>query len=170
MLRRSPALFNVANAFRTLGSHTAPTPPKHLDKPGLWSATQGPYKDTAGRRARHLHIKVMGNIGKLTKPFRTVKTKIMWRKFTNRVFKSTVGILVFLTLCVWVVTMVTVVFYAQAKAGPSTPQLERKAREHRLSRQIIQMVREREREIHDEHDILEVAGNVERTKQLAAKA
>lgn len=150
-----------STGYRGMSAHTAPSQPKYLDKPGMWNNNVGPQKDTVQARMAYARIKTSQSIGMLTKPFRTPKAKIVWRKFTNRVFKSTVFSLVFLTAAIIIMIIVTVVFYANSKNGPSTPTMERKAREHRLSRQIIQMVREREREIHTEHELLNVAANID---------
>ena len=48
--------------------------------------------------------------------------------------------------------------------GPSTPVLERKVREHRVSKQIMQMVRERERELTGTKELYEAEGVLEQRR------
>lgn len=136
--------------------HTAPTVPKHVDKPGIWGPNAGPMKDTLARRVYFYRIALLVQIGKLTKPLRTPNMVWMWRRTQTRVWKVTVftlfGISVIMLGNIWVMFS----FYATS-VGPSSPALERKVREHRLSKQIMQMVREREREIAVDKEVSAVA-------------
>lgn len=139
MLRRTFGL-------RVTGRHTLPTMPKHIDKPGLWGAKGGPPKDTLARRWEFYRNVAMHKIGTLTAPFKTDRVRWGWRKLQVRVWKGTVLVIVGLSILM-VGNMVAMMAYQAYTVGPSTPVLERKVREHRVSKQIIQMVRERERDV-----------------------
>ena len=143
--------------------HTLPTPAKHLDKPGFWGPTGGPAKDTLARRVYFGRLRLLAEIGKLTKPFRTKKSIWMWRRFQTRVWKTTVAVLALSVLIMLGNVWILMLCYMQ-DTRPSSPALERKVREHRLSKQIMQMVRERERDLANETEALEVAAAIPQKK------
>lgn len=126
--------------------HLAPTKPKYSDRPGVWGATGGQAKDTLARRWEFYKFVSMHKIGQVTKPLRTKKAVWMWRRFQARLWKTTVftlmGISLLLLGNIW-----CLLAYHAYSVGPTTPVLERKVREHRVSKQIMGMVREREKEL-----------------------
>jgi hypothetical protein len=69
----------------------------------------------------------------------------MWRRFQLQAWKTSVMTLVFVSLLLYGNAWLSFVYHAYA-VGPTTPVLERKVREHRVSKQIMQMVREREKD------------------------
>lgn len=139
MLRRS----QVSRFYR---GHTSATQPKHIDKPGVWGPLAGPPKDTLARRTYFYRLVLFNKIGKLTKPFRTNKARWIWRKTQLRVWKFTVFVCASISFILIGNLWFTFVYHATA-VGPTTPVLERKVREHRVSKQILQMVREKERDV-----------------------
>ena len=139
MLRRT----TVCAFYR---GHTSVTPPKHIDKPGIWGPLGGPPKDTLARRTHFYRMVLMNKIGRITKPFRTNKARWVWRKLQLRVWKTAVFTCAFIIFIMTGNLWFTFVYHATA-LGPSTPVLERKVREHRVSKQILQMVRENERDV-----------------------
>ena len=128
------------------GGHTRPTTPKYIDKPGIWGVAGGPAKDTLARRVDFYRLLLMTKIGRATAPFKTKRVVWFWRKLTVRVWKTTVLTIVLICMLMIGNIWIMMVFHAY-QIGPSTPVLERKVREHRVSKQIMQMVREREREL-----------------------
>ena len=153
------------------GGHTTPTRPKYIDKPGYWSVSGGPSKDTLARRIDFYRLLLMHKIGKLTAPFKTKRVVWAWRKLTVRLWKASVLTLVFICMLLIGNIWIMMVYHAY-QLGPSTPVLERKVREHRVSKQIMQMVRERERELAGTKEQYEAEGVLEqrRAKDAAASA
>jgi hypothetical protein len=140
MLRRTPCL-------AIMRGHLAPTQPKHTDRPGVWGAQGGdPRKDTLAKRWEFAKFISMNKMGKLTKPFRTKKAVWYFRIAQARAWKSFVfaiaGFIVLLIGNIWCLLL-----YQAYSVGASTPVLERKVREHRISKQILGMVREREKDL-----------------------
>ena len=125
--------------------HTAITQQKYSDRPGIWGPTGGPPKDTLARRVLFYRMLVFNKIGRLTQPFRTPTARWMWRRFQLQAWKTSVMTLVFVSLLLYGNAWLSFVYHAYA-VGPTTPVLERKVREHRVSKQIMQMVREREKD------------------------
>ena len=129
------------------GGNTA----KHSDAPGLWGPDGGPAQDTLARRFEFGKKVLSFKIGKLTAPFKTQRSLWIFRRVQARLFKLCVMIMfasgMFLLGNVWML----VISHAMV-VGSSTSVLERKVREHRVSKQIIGMVRERERELEIERD------------------
>jgi hypothetical protein len=144
---------------RLLVPHTKPTQPKHMDKPGVWGPAAGPDKDTLGKRMYFYRIKTLMRIGQLVSPFKTKKAVWLWRRTQTRVWKVSVFILVCSALVAMGNLWVLMMFYS-TNVGPSTPTLERKVREHRLSKQILQMVRERERDLVTEQEQMAAAAQM----------
>jgi hypothetical protein len=144
--------------------HTKPSPPKQIDKPGMWGPQGGPPKDTLARRWEFYKVVAMHKVGKATRPFRTKQAIWAWRKFTTRVWKGTVGCLIVICGLLLSNMWLSMVYHSYS-IGPSTPVLERKVKEHRISKQILQMVREREREIVAEKDEIEAATASEANKK-----
>lgn len=159
MLRRTQGL-------RVTGRHTAPTPPKYADLPGIWGPRGGPPKDTAARRFDFYRLVLMHKIGKLTAPFKTERVKWMWRKLQMRLWKGSVLVIVSLSALL-IGNMIIIMLYQAYSVGPSTPVLERKAREHRVSKQIVQMVRQTEKDLTQEQDRAEAALVVQANKAAA---
>ena len=60
--------------------------------------------------------------------------------------------MVFLSAAMMLQLWIMVTYHAYA-VGTSTPVLERKVREHRVSKQVLQMVRVRERELSQEAEL-----------------
>lgn len=146
MFRRSSA--------RLLGrGHVAPTPAKYSDRPGMWGPGAGPVKDTLARRTTFYRMVLFNKIGRLTKPFRTNRARWIWRKTQLQVWKTLVMTMVFVCVILFGNAWLTFVYHAYT-VGPSTPVLERKVREHRVSKQIMQMVREKERDVTQEEEVL----------------
>jgi hypothetical protein len=145
-------------------NHTAPTFPKYIDKPGVWGPAGGPHKDTLARRWEHSRLSISRKIGTLTQPFRTKKAVWLWRRLQARVWKTTVlCIMLFSVLMIGNIWIMMV--YHAYNIGPSTPVLERKVREHRVSKQIVQMVREREQELVVSKEQTDAAAVLEMRKQ-----
>lgn len=142
----------VSRISRLQRGHIEPTPPKFVDKPGIWGPTGGPVKDTLSRRTLFYRMVLMNKIGRLTKPFRTPKVQWAWRKLQLRAWKTSVFVILFMCLLCVINLWVSFVYHAYA-IGPTTPVIERKIREHRVSKQVLQMVRERERDITQESEI-----------------
>jgi hypothetical protein len=160
MLRRTQT-YRLSNYG--FGGHTTQTRPKYIDKPGYWSVSGGPAKDTLARRIDFYRLTLMHKIGKMTAPFKTKRVVWAWRKLTVRVWKATVLSLVFFALLLIGNIWIMMVYHAY-QLGPSTPVLERKVREHRVSKQITQMVRERERELAGTKELYEAEANLEQRK------
>ncbi|KAL7701198.1 hypothetical protein N2W54_002657 [Lotmaria passim] len=157
MLRRSP----IARMNR---GHLTPTPSKYSDRPGMWGPGAGPVKDTLARRTMFYRMLVMNKIGRLTKPFRTNRVRWIWRKTQLQVWKTCVMTMVFICLILFGNIWLSFVYHAYT-VGPTTPVLERKVREHRVSKQIMQMVRERERDMTQEEEIEKARAVVESQKK-----
>lgn len=132
-----------------------PTAPKHSDRPGMWGPSTGPNKDTLQRRTLFYRMVAMSKIGRLTKPFRTEKARWAWRKVQLHTWKASVLTIIFVALMLFGNAWLSFVYHAYA-VGATTPVLERKVREHRVSKQILQMVRERERDVTREHEMDDV--------------
>jgi hypothetical protein len=147
MLRTSIARFS-SFGFQ---QHTVITKPKYTDKPGYWSRDGGPAKDTLARRFDFYRLLILHKIGRVTAPFRTKRAVFIWRTLQARVWKTTVLTIVFISMLVTGNLWLGMCYHAYT-IGPSTPVLERKVREHRVSKQILQMVRERERDLQDTRD------------------
>ncbi|RNC37461.1 hypothetical protein TcCL_NonESM13371, partial [Trypanosoma cruzi] len=88
----------------------------------------------------------------LTKPFRTNRVRWIWRKTQLQLWKTFVMSMVFMCLLLFGNIWLSFVYHAYT-VGPTTPVLERKVREHRVSKQILQMVREREKEMVKEEEL-----------------
>ncbi|CAD2222217.1 hypothetical protein AGDE_01471 [Angomonas deanei] len=147
MLRRT----NVSRLGR---GHLAPTPSKYSDRPGMWGPGAGPVKDTLARRTLFYRMLAMNKIGRLTKPFRTNRVRWIWRKTQLQLWKTFVLSMVFICIVLFANVWLSFVYHAYS-VGPSTPVLERKVREHRVSKQIMQMVREQELEVVQGEDLNE---------------
>ncbi|TPP55336.1 hypothetical protein CGC20_39685 [Leishmania donovani] len=132
--------------------HLAPTPSKYSDRPGMWGPGAGPVKDTLARRTMFYRMLVMNKIGFWTKPFRTNRARWIWRKTQMQLWKTMVMSMVFICVILFCNIWLSFVYHAYT-VGPTTPVLERKVREHRVSKQIMQMVRERERDITQEEEV-----------------
>lgn len=145
MFRRNPAC-------RMSRGHLTPTPSKYSDRPGMWGPGAGPVKDTLARRTMFYRMLVINKIGRLTKPLRTNRVRWVWRKTQLQLWKTFVMSMVFICAVMAGNIWLSFVYHAYT-VGPSTPVLERKVREHRVSKQIMQMVRERERDITQEQDL-----------------
>ena len=143
MLRRSAVAKN---------RHTIVTQPKYADKPGLWGPTAGPYKDTLARRTEFYRKVFFNKVGKLTKPFRSQTAVWIYRRCSFHMFRALVMSMVFLSAAMMLQLWIMVTYHAYA-VGTSTPVLERKVREHRVSKQVLQMVRVRERELSQEAEL-----------------
>ncbi len=161
MLRRSSAKL-------VTGRHTTPTQPKYVDKPGLWGARGGPPKDTLARRWEFYRLVVMHKIGNITAPLRTDRVKWAWRRLQVRVWKGTVLTIVVISMLM-LGNMIMIMAYQAYAVGPATPVLERKVKEHRVSKQIVQMVRERERDMVQQKEKAE-AEHVIAAQHAGAKA
>lgn len=143
--------------------HVAPTPSKFTDRPGMWGPAAGPVKDTLARRVLFYRMLGMNKIGRLTKPFRTNRARWLWRKAQFKMWKSFVMLMCFLCIVLSGNIWLTFVYHAYT-VGPSTPVLERKVREHRVSKQIMQMVREHERDIAQEDDLNQARQTIQSQK------
>ncbi|EAN78732.1 hypothetical protein, conserved [Trypanosoma brucei brucei TREU927] len=132
--------------------HLAPTPSKYTDQPGMWGPGTGPVKDTLARRSMFFRMLVMNKIGRLTKPFRTNRVRWIWRKTQLQLWKTFVMTMVFFSAVMFGNIWLSFVYHAYT-VGPTTPVLERKVREHRVSKQVLQMVRERENELLAEEEL-----------------
>jgi hypothetical protein len=150
------------------GSHTVPTQPKYLDKPGLWSVSGGPPKDTLARRVDFYRLLFLHKIGRMTAPFKTKRVVWAYRKFTTRLWKGTVLTLVAFILLLSGNIWVLMVFHAY-QMGPSTPVMERKVREHRVSKQILEMVRGRETELARARETQEAERTLQQRDALSAQ-
>lgn len=150
-MRATPALL--------VGNHLKPTYPKHSDKPGMWSATAGPQKDTLARRVNFYKWVSMAKIGKFTAKFKTKENVWRFRVFQARLWKGTVICIVALS-AVLMGNIWCLLAYHAYSVGPTTPVLERKVKEHRISKQIMGMVREREKELTREKELEEAAANL----------
>lgn len=139
--------------------HLAVTRPKNSDRPGMWGPSTGPNKDTLQRRTLFYRMVLMSKIGRLTKPFRTPRARWVWRKIQLHVWKSCVMTVIFVALLLFGNAWLSFVYHAYA-VGATTPVLERKVREHRVSKQILQMVRERERDVTTEFELEEAKANI----------
>lgn len=95
---------------------------------------------------------MMNKIGRLTQPFRTPRARWVWRKTQLTVWKTFVLSMVFICAILFGNIWLSFVYHAYT-VGPTTPVLERKVREHRVSKQIMQMVRERERDVVQEEEV-----------------
>jgi hypothetical protein len=135
--------------------HTVITRPKFSDKPGMWGTHGGPPKDTLARRTEFYRKVFFNRVGKLTKPFRTPTVKWIWRRFTWNLFRASVAVMMFTCAAMILQIWIMVTYHAYA-VGKSTPVLERKVREHRVSKQVLQMVRTRERDITQQAEMEEV--------------
>eukprot|EP00758_Cryptobia_borreli_P017789 Tbor_TRINITY_DN6223_c0_g2::TRINITY_DN6223_c0_g2_i1::g.1851::m.1851 len=129
--------------------HTSQTQQKFIDKPGLWGPLGGPPKDTLARRMYFYRILLFNKIGRITRPFRTNQARWVWRKIQLRVWKTSVFTIAFIIMILIGNLWCIFVYHAYA-VGPTTPVLERKVREHRVSKQILGMVREKEKDISQE--------------------
>ncbi|EPY29110.1 hypothetical protein STCU_02749 [Strigomonas culicis] len=143
--------------------HLTPTPSKYSDRPGMWGPGAGPVKDTLARRTLFYRMLVMNKIGRLTKPFRTNRARWVWRKTQLQLWKTFVMSMVFICVVLFGNIWLSFVYHAYS-VGPTTPVLERKVREHRVSKQIMQMVRERERGMSQEEDLEIARKNIESQK------
>lgn len=132
--------------------HLAPTVQKYSDRPGMWGPGGGPVKDTLARRTMFYRMLAMNKIGVLTRPFRTNRARWIWRKTQMQLWKTFVMCMVFMCVVLSGNIWLSFVYHAYT-VGPSTPVLERKVREHRVSKQIMQMVRERERDVSQEQQL-----------------
>ncbi|RNF09844.1 hypothetical protein TraAM80_01869 [Trypanosoma rangeli] len=132
--------------------HLMPTPSKYSDRPGMWGPGAGPPKDTLARRSIFFRMLVMNKIGRLTKPLRTNRVRWIWRKTQLQLWKTFVMSMVFMCVILFGNIWLSFVYHAYT-VGPTTPVLERKVREHRVSKQILQMVREREKEMVREEEL-----------------
>ena len=142
MLRKSAPRVNWFGGLRP----GTPTPPKHSDLPGVWGPAAGPQGDTLARRYEFGKYLVLHKVGQLTAPFKTRKVVWVWRRFQARVFKVSAFLLV--SAAVFIAGNVWILLVSHGSVvGSATPVLERKVREHRVSKQIITMVREREKEL-----------------------
>ena len=130
----------------------------------MWGPGAGPVKDTLARRTMFYRMLVMNKIGRLTKPFRTNRVRWIWRKTQLQVWKTCVMTMVFICLILFGNIWLSFVYHAYT-VGPTTPVLERKVREHRVSKQIMQMVRERERDMTPEEEIEKARAVVESQKK-----
>lgn len=142
MLRRSSARLIA-------GRHSLPTAPKYSDKPGMWGPDAGPMKDTLSRRARFWKIISMKRLGQFTGMFKTKENVWRYRVFQARLWKGSVFFLMGFSLLMMGNIWCMLAYHAYS-VGPSTPILERKVKEHKISKQIMGMVREREMEINRE--------------------
>lgn len=156
MLRRSPLT-------RMNRGHLTPTPSKYSDRPGMWGPGAGPVKDTLARRTMFYRMLAMNKIGRWTKPLRTNRVRWIWRKTQLQVWKTCVMSMVFICVILFGNIWLSFVYHAYT-VGPTTPVLERKVREHRVSKQIMQMVRERERDVTQEEEIEKARAVVESQK------
>lgn len=118
----------------------------------MWGPGAGPVKDTLARRTLFYRMLALNKIGSLTKPFRSNRARWIWRKTQLHVWKTFVMTMVFFCLVLSGNIWLSFVYHAYT-VGASTPVLERKVREHRVSKQIMQMVREQERDIVQAEDI-----------------
>ncbi|AYU77932.1 hypothetical protein conserved [Leishmania donovani] len=144
--------------------HLAPTPSKYSDRPGMWGPGAGPVKDTLARRTMFYRMLVMNKIGFWTKPFRTNRARWIWRKTQMQLWKTMVMSMVFICVILFCNIWLSFVYHAYT-VGPTTPVLERKVREHRVSKQIMQMVRERERDITQEEEVEKARAIIESQKR-----
>ena len=114
--------------------------------PGKWHPREGPPGDTLARRIYFYHRVLMARIGNLTAVVKTPRSRYLFRKMQARLFKFTSLTLalfcVFTFGCLWMI-----VAYNAFAAGPPTAILQKKTREHRVSKQIMTMVREREADL-----------------------
>ena len=161
MLRRAAPLLN---------RHTAVIPnyAKLTNRPGKWGAMGGPPADTFARRVEFYRLITLSRLGKLMQPFKTPRGIWLYRKAQARLFRMAVGCLAFLALFQGGTMWVLLAYNAYAVA-PSTPVLQRKAREHRVSKQILTMVRERESEIFEAQSDADAAKIVASTKDAGTK-
>jgi hypothetical protein len=137
------------SSVRGLNRHTITTVPKYTNKPGVFGTHGGPRVDTLARRIEFNRRLFFHRIGKLTKPFKTPTVTWMWRRLTWNLFRAGVAVLLFIIAAMALQIWLMVTYHALA-VGQTTPVLERKVREHRVSKQVLQMVRTREREITDD--------------------
>ena len=139
--------------------HTSPTPAKYSQLPGMWGVEAGPQQDSLSRRLFFYRKVFFRRIGQLTAPFKTPRVKYIYRRTRFHLFRTsiltmaTVGIALFLHV---IISMM----YHQYTVGTTSRNLERKIREHRVSKQVLQMVREREREIVHELDVKGAEKNI----------
>ena len=126
--------------------HLTPTRPKYTDRPGVWGPQSQKEGDTLARRWEFYRFVLSQKFGKLTAPFRSKKAVWTFRVWQTRVWKTT-------TLCLIAFSFLLMgniwclLLYHAYSVGASTPVLERKVREHRISKQILGMVREREKDL-----------------------
>ncbi|ESL11548.1 hypothetical protein TRSC58_00698 [Trypanosoma rangeli SC58] len=146
-----PMLRRCQRRFMNRG-HLMPTPSKYSDRPGMWGPGAGPPKDTLARRSMFFRMLVMNKIGRLTRPLRTNRVRWIWRKTQLQLWKTFVMSMVFMCVILFGNIWLSFVYHAYT-VGPTTPVLERKVREHRVSKQILQMVREREKEMVREEEL-----------------
>ena len=160
MLRSSSALrMSATPVLLIAGNHLKPTAPKYSDKPGMWGPNSGPQKDTLSRRWEFLKFVSMKKIGQLTEPFKTKESRWRFKVFQARLWKGTVIFLVSFSMILMGNVWCLLAYHAYS-VGPSTPVLERKVKEHRISKQIMSMVREHERELTVEKELAEASKNL----------
>jgi hypothetical protein len=168
MLRASPTLRVSATPVLLFGqNHLKPSAPKYSDKPGMWGPNSGPNKDTLSRRWEFGKFVSMKKIGQLTAPLKSKENVWRFRVFQARLWKGTVIFLVSLSVILMGNVWCLLAYHAYS-VGPSTPVLERKVKEHRISKQIMSMVREHERELTVEKELADATKNL--NESPAAKA
>ena len=135
----------------------------------MWGPSAGPAQDTLARRYEFGKFVVMHKIGELTAPLKTKKVVWAWRRLQARSFKLSAYVLV--ASAVFIAGNVWVLLISHASVvGSSTPVLERKVREHRVSKQIITMVREREKELTQELELSDAERMVKARGGVASAA
>jgi hypothetical protein len=140
-------------------NHLKPSAPKYSDKPGMWGPNAGPNKDTLARRWEFGKFVSMKKIGELTAPFKSKENVWRFKVFQARLWKGTVIFLVSLSVILMGNVWCLLAYHAYS-VGPSTPVLERKVKEHRISKQIMSMVREHEHELTIEKELAEATQNL----------
>lgn len=159
MLRRSVSLNVRASPVLLFGNHLKPSVPKYSDKPGMWGPNAGPVKDTAARRWEWYKTVAMKKIGKLTAPLKTRENVWRFRVFQARLWKGIVIFLVSLSVLLLGNVWCLLAYHAYS-VGPTTPVLERKVKEHRISKQIMGMVREQEKHLSLQKELEEASRNL----------
>jgi hypothetical protein len=141
------------------GNHLKPTLPKYSDKPGMWGPSAGPQKDTLARRWEFYKLVTMKKVGQIMAPIKTKDNVWRFRVFQARLWKGTVMFLVALSALLLGNVWCLLAYHAYS-VGPTTPVLERKVKEHRISKQIMGMVREREMELTRDKEMQEAQANL----------
>jgi len=156
--RKKEKKYMLRRSLVPLQRHTAVAPhfSKMTNRPGKWGTQGGPPADTFSRRLEFFRIITLNRIGKMMQPFKSPRAIWFYRKAQARLWKTAVGVLIASALFVGG-NMWMMLAYNAYSVPVATPVLQRKAREHRVSKQIVTMVRERETELYEEQAAAEAA-------------